>query len=192
MTKLGFEKRHENVTWYAQATREAWSPDQVAIVRATVGHEPNTDELHAFYDPDTLVVEGNALLSTGVTRIMSLLNGAGGQAATNTATRIGTGDGSTAVSVGDTDLSAASGSTHRWFQVVDATYPSVAGGVLTVKATYASGDGNYTWSEWCVDVGTPTVTSGATANTLLNRKIATLGVKSPGAVWALTVTLTLS
>lgn len=136
---------------------------------------------------------GNLLVTAGLTRLMSLLNGAGGQAVTNTATRLGTGNGAGSAAAGDTDLGAAAGSANRWFQIMDATFPSVASNVLTAKATFATGDGNYAWNEWGLDIGTPTVTSSAVvAATLLNHKTAAaLGTKTTGS-WALTVTITIT
>jgi hypothetical protein len=125
---------------------------------------------------------------------MALLNATGGQAATNTATRLGTGNGAGSAAIGDTDLGAAAGSANRWFNIMDATFPSVATNVLTAKSTFASADGNYAWNEWGLDIGTPTVSSSATVNaTLLNHKTsAALGTKASGSSWALTVTITIS
>jgi hypothetical protein len=136
----------------------------------------------------------NLLTTAGLTRLVSLLNGAGGQAMTNTATRIGTGNGAGSAAVGDTDLGAAAGSANRWFQIMDATFPSAAAAVLTSKSTFASADGNYAWNEWGMDIGTPTVTSSAVvAATFFNHKTsAALGTKTAGASWALTATTTFS
>ncbi len=135
------------------------------------------------------------LTTAGLNRITSLIIAGGGQALTNTSGRIGVGDDNTAASVGQTDLVAAAGSTHRFFSVLDATYPQQANGVLTTKATFGSADGNFTagWQEYGVDIGTPTVSNGTTVNALLlNRKVSSLGTKSSGSSWAFTSTLTLS
>lgn len=135
------------------------------------------------------------LTTAGLNRLTSLLIAGGGQAITNTSARIGFGDDNTAASVGQTDLVAASGSTHRFFSVMDATYPQQANGVLTVKTTVGSADGNFTagWQEWGIDVGTPSVSNGTTVNALLvNRKVASLGTKASGASWAFTGTVTIS
>lgn len=133
--------------------------------------------------------EGNLSLNAGIARLGSLLIGGGGQAYDGTHTRLGVGNGTTAVVNTDTDLSAAAGSTNRWFNLADATYPSFASQTLTVKSTFASGDGNFAWNEWGIDNGT------ANANTvtapLLNRKVpaSSLGTKGSGASWAFTVTI---
>jgi hypothetical protein len=142
---------------------------------------------------ETLELAGNLLTTAGLGRLTSLLIAGGGQGLTNTATRLGTGNGAGTAAVGDTDLSASAGSTNRWFQVMDATYPQQAAGVLTVKSTFASADGNYTWNEWGIDVGTPTVSSSALVAALLfnHKTSAALGPKTSAGVWAFTATATI-
>lgn len=187
----------DGARWTVHAHVDKWSEDATRWARRRLGiPAPRAADFERLrLRPDLGVVDrpGNLLVTAGLTRLMSLLNGAGGQAATNTATRMGTGNGAGSAAVGDTDLSAAAGAANRWFQIMDATFPSVATNVMTVKATWASADGNYAWNEWGIDIGTPTVTSSATVNaTLLNHKTsAALGTKTTGS-WALTVTITIS
>lgn len=141
---------------------------------------------------ETIELVGNLLTTAGLNRLTSLMIGAGGQAATNTASRIGVGNSATAAAVGQTDLQASAGSANRWFQVMDATFPTQANGVLTFKSTFATGDGNFVWNEWGVDIGAPTVTSGNTVNALLlNRAVQSLGTKVSGS-WVITSTITIS
>lgn len=188
-------ERHEGIRWTAHALVEKWSGEQVAHVARKSGIiAPSGDLLAAHIAPEeTTEAAGNLLTTAGLTRLTSLLTAGGGQALTNTATRLGVGDSTTAAAIGDTDLGASAGSTHRFFQTMDATYPSVSAGVLTAKATFGGSDGNFAWQEWGLDVGTPTVTSGTTVNAcLFNHKIASLGTKVSPAVWALTVTITLT
>jgi hypothetical protein len=190
--------RAERGRWTVHAHVDKFSQDQTNWVQE---HYPirGVPLQHKHFQqfgltPEDGIVDspGNLLLTAGLTRLMSLLNGAGGQAMTNTATRLGTGNSSTAEAIGQTDLQAAAGSANRWFQIMDATFPSVATNVLTAKATWATGDGNYVWNEWGLDIGTPTVTSGNTVNAnLFNRKVASLGTKTSG-TWVLTVTVTIS
>lgn len=197
MIKQGFEKRHEGLQWKSSSTVEKFSPDQVVYATALLGHEPTGTELLALVgEPEDGVLvdpESNLLTTAGLGRITSLIIGGGGQAATATAARIGVGNSSTAASAGQTDLQASSGSGNRQFNVMEATYPQQSAGVLTFKASYASGEANHAWAEWCIDVGTPTVAAGTTvAALMLNRKVADNGTKASGAVWAFTVTITLS
>ncbi len=191
--KPGFTRRHERVQWRAHARVDKWTPEQVALVRSNVGHEPNVDELSAFFDSEVVEYDDNLLTTAGLTRIMSLIIGGGGQAADNTHTRIGVGNSSTAEAVGQTDLQASAGSSNRWFMTMDATYPQAAAAVITAKATFASGDGNFVWNEWGIDITSGAASASNTVGaTLLNRKVASLGTKASGSVWTLTVTLTLA
>jgi hypothetical protein len=195
--KAGFERRFDDVHWKSSTLVEKFSPDQTDYAQSVLGHTPQGDELTLLCglpEEGTHVDPTSNLLTTaGLGRITNLIIGGGGQAASATAARLGVGDGSTAAAIGDTDLSAAAGSTHRWFMPLDATYPTQAAGVLTVKATFASADGNFAWNEWAVDIGAPAVAASATVNAvLLNHKVASLGTKASGASWALTTTITLS
>lgn len=196
-TKPGFERRFDGVKWQSSSLVEKFSSDQVVYAKTLLGHEPSGAELqHLCGDPEDGVIEdltSNLLTTAGLTRITALITGGGGQAASNTAARLGVGNSSTAALVGDTDLGAASGSGNRQFYVMDATYPTVAAGVITAKSTFASGDANFVWNEWGIDIGTPTVSNSTTVNAcLLNHKIASLGTKASGSAWAFTVTVTLS
>lgn len=152
---------------------------------------------------DTVDGEGNLLLNNGINRLLNLLIGTAsilGYATSSTSQmRIGTGDGATSVTAADTDLSASAGSTHRWFQKSDSTYPQISAQTLTCVATFASADGNYAWTEWGVDGGGATsgntvATNTSTTNALLNRKVpgASLGTKASGASWAFTITIVIS
>lgn len=145
-------------------------------------------------DPYEVVTKvGNLLTTAGLTRITSLITAGGGQGATNTSARIGVGNSSTAAAVGQTDLQAAAGAANRWFQTMDATYPQTSAGVITFRATVGTADGNFAWNEWCIDIGTPTVTTGTTVNaTMLNRAVQSLGTKTSAGTWVATATITLS
>lgn len=186
---------HDSIRWRPVATVEKYDDDQTAWVSRMLDiRKPLARhfELAGVKPYETLVAPGNLLTTAGLNRITSLIIAGGGQGATNTASRLGVGNSSTAAAVGQTDLQAAAGSANRWFQVMDATFPTQANGVLTFKSTFATGDGNFVWNEWGVDIGTPTVTSGNTVNALLlNRAVQSLGTKVSGS-WVLTATITLS
>jgi hypothetical protein len=190
--------KSESGIWYAHAHVDKYSADQTDWLFRRIPFQrlsAHLFEAHGLKPEDgTADSERNLLTTAGITRMLTLTIAGGGQGLTNTATRLGTGDGAGTAAVGDTDLSAAAGSTHRWFQTMDPTYPSVATNVLTAKATFVSADGNYAWNEWGLDVGTPTVTSSATVAALLfnHKTSAALGTKGPGSTWALTVTVTIT
>ena len=189
----------DSLRWRPIAVVEKFTDEQVAFVGRKLELPslvaPSGDLLRGIAGAPELGVAadvGNLLTTAGLNRLTSLLIGAGGQAMTNTATRLGVGNSATAEAVGQTDLQASAGSGNRWFQIMDATYPQQSNGVVTVKATFATGDGNFVWNEWGIDIGTPTVSSGNTvAANFFNRKVASLGTKASGS-WVLTVTITIA
>jgi hypothetical protein len=167
---------HESILWRPVLTVEKYHGDDLTV------------------DPyETIVAPGNLLTTAGLNRLTSLMIAAGGQGATNTATRIGVGNSATAAAVGQTDLQASAGASNRYFMTMDATYPQQSNGVITAKATFGTADGNFTWSEWCIDIGTPTVAAGTTvAALMLNRAVQALGTKTSAGTWVATATITIS
>lgn len=185
----------DSLHWRPVALVEKWDADQLAFVQRRTGILAPTGDVLAAHVAPYEVVEavGNLLTTAGLNRLTSLMIGAGGQAATATAARLGVGNSTTAAAVGQTDLQAAAGSSNRQFKVMDSTYPQQSNGVLTFKSTFATGEANFAWQEWCVDIGTPTVADGTTVSALmLNRKVESLGTKTSAGTWALTATITIS
>ncbi|MGC5012536.1 hypothetical protein ACLQ2R_17370 [Streptosporangium sp. DT93] len=173
---------------------DRWDADQTGWVQRRSGllTPAPADFARAGVQPYlTTEVHGNLATTAGLTRLTSLLTAGGGQAIVATSSRIGVGNGAGTAAIGDTDLSASAGSSNRWFQVLDATYPQTSGGVLTLKATFGASDGNFAWAEFGIDIGTPTVTSGATVNAVLfNHKTAIAqGTKANGQTWAATASV---
>jgi hypothetical protein len=68
----------------------------------------------------------------------------------------------------------------------DATYPSVAGNVITARSTFGTGVANVAWQEWGI------FNNITTGGTMLNRKQESLGTKTSAQTWQFTVTLTLT
>lgn len=100
----------------------------------------------------------------------------------NATAHIGVGDSSTAFSVAQTDLVAA---TNKFRKAMDATYPTRSTNVLTFRSTFATGDANFAWNEWGVF-------SASTAGLMLNRKVESLGTKTSAQSWQLTCTITVN
>jgi hypothetical protein len=188
----------DRITWSPVARVDKFDADQTDWVRTKTGlktPEHRHFVMNGIKPYAESVSEGNLLTTAGLTRLTALVIASGGlQALTNTATRLGVGNGAGTAAVGDTDMSASAGTSNRYYMTMDATYPSVAAGVITAKATFASADGNFAWNEWGLDIGAPTVSAGATVNAcLFNHKTsAALGTKSAGQTWALTVTVTIA
>lgn len=100
----------------------------------------------------------------------------------NANARIGVGDSSTAFSVSQTDLQAAS---NKLRKAMDATYPQVSGNVITFKSTFGGSDANFAWAEWGVF-------NAASSGTMMQRKVESHGTKASGDSWVATATITFS
>ena len=93
---------------------------------------------------------------------------------------LGVGDSSTAFSVAQTDLVAASNKLRKLVTSV-----SESAGVITAVASYGTSEANFEWFEW----GSFNASSGGT---MYQRKVESpsLGTKTSAQVWTLTATLT--
>lgn len=192
----------EDRTWHLTAKVEKYDPDDVDVFvekrrtapglrgfcrkRARVTNHRLHDGARPF---EVVVTEHNLLLNAGITRLLNLLSAQGGtQAYDGTHSRIGVGDDATAAAASQTDLIAAAGSTHRQFKLVSSG-PTVSAQTTTWVATFASGEAQFHWQEFGLDVGTA---DGTTVTApMLNRKVADNGTKA-AAVWVFTMTLTIS
>ena len=170
----------EHLNWQVETTVEkydaAWTAEEIAEGRAGQPIEVVRDH-------------GNLLMNVGAQRLIDQLIGVTTLPFDNTHCRLGVGDSSTAVAASQTDLQAAAGATHRQFKMMDATYPSRSDQTMTFKATFASGEAQFAWNEWCIDQGTA---DGTTVTApMLNRKVPSGGLGTKGAVsWVLTVAIT--
>ena len=144
-----------------------------------------------------VVAYGNGITTAGWSRILDRAVGGTAQGWASGSCRIGVGTGTAATAVGDTELGAASGATaNRFWQTVDAVGSTGTGGGtvrLSVVATFASANANFTWAEWGIDQGgtatATATTSGAAVAPLLNHKVQALGTKASPAVWTATAQL---
>lgn len=133
----------------------------------------------------------NAAVNNGLTDFGTGLTTAGLATPYNNANaKIGVGDTVGATVLTDVDLHAAANAANRWTQAMDATFPTVAVGVYTFRATFATGNANFAWQEWVISNAAQT---GATALTrILNRAVASLGTKTSAQSWQFTATITLA
>lgn len=200
--------QNEVINWHPVARVAKWSPDQVTYTARRLGIPVDSvrhAELMLVFGKEVpedgyAESEGNILTTVGLARVTALITGGAGQAMTNAQMMAGVGDTGTAPAVGNTDLSALTGATHRYIQGVDATYPTVSNGVITAFSTFTSANGNFNWLEWAWGIATGTLTPGtgswasiaATSAVMLNHANPNLGTKVSGAVWTLQATLTLS
>ena len=182
--------------WWCDWRVRKYDEDATAWLTSRLGRIPQGRHfvdagIEPFEDNDIL---GNLLTTAGVARIHGLVTAVGGlQAASATAARIGVGDGTGTAVIGDTDLGAAAGSSHRQFVIMDSSFPT-AGTTMTFQATFTSALGNYAWNEFGIDIGTPTVANGTTvAALLLNHKTSIAqGTKTSGQSWVASATITIA
>jgi hypothetical protein len=184
----------DSIDWHAQLFIRRFDEDQTNWVAKRSGllapQEAHFDAL-GVKPYDESMVDRNLLTTAGIGRIVAILNLGTGNLISSTTARVGTGNGAGTAAIGDTDLSAAAGSANRWYNLCTVTTPS---NVRTFASTFASGDGNYAWNEWGIDIGTATVTASAVVNAvLLNHKTSIAqGTKAAGQTWTATATVTLS
>jgi hypothetical protein len=127
-------------------------------------------------------VKGNVFLNEGINYIWRLAKGETGLTPFGSNSCIGVGDGTTAADPSQTGLLG----TNKYYKAVDSGYPVVQGTQIIFQATFGGTEANYSWNEW-------TVANGCGDNYInINRKVESLGTKSPGATWILQVTLTIS
>lgn len=196
--------RLDGIKWSPHARIEKYSPEVVEELTRILGYEPTSHDFARFSaDPESVTeVDGNILVSTGISNITNLIIGGGGQALTNARSICGVGATATAEVIGNTALGSDGASAY--YQGFDATYPTrttvtATNDTLNVVATFASGNANFAWNEWCWATSTAgtitpgaTLTSVATGTQLVNRKTASMGTKASGASWVFTTTVKIS
>lgn len=180
---------NDGFKWHPQVQITKYSPEVVAELTRILGYEPKSEDFKRLsVDPYAITeVEGNELTNGGRNRLRDTFTGSG-QALTSTSGRIGVGNSSTTFDQAQTDLQGAS----KYYQVLDSAPNTATTGAISCVATYGTGVAEFAWAEWGIDIGTPTVSAGTTVNTLMNRKVASMGTKGSGASWVFTVTITLS
>jgi hypothetical protein len=231
---------HEGIKWYPRVRVERYSAPQTAWAQGILDRqlgwqravETSTGLLVRTLHGDLLrdlfplgpeegyaYDEGNSMVNTGLTNLISLLTGAaasgsagrpltlgaGGAAAGSACVGVGT-DGTTPFAATQTHLANASGegAGNSWYQSMDSGYPTLTTpAVINGQSTFQAGDANFAWLEWCwvSGAGVPTpgpvlasvyATAGSAA--MLNRKIPTsgLGDKRAGAAWVFQTTVSFS
>ena len=98
----------------------------------------------------------------------------------NANARIGVGDSSIVFGASQTDLQA---STNKLRKAMEAAYPTRASNALTFRSIFSTSEANFAWNEWGVF-------NAASAGTMLNRIVASLGTKTSAQSWQFTVTVT--
>jgi hypothetical protein len=115
------------------------------------------------------------LTNAGTNIIANALEGVSYTAFNAANAYLGVGDNVTAFVKTQTDLQA---STNKIRKGMDATFPTLAGNVMTFQATFGTSDANFDWNEWGLF-------NDPTSGIMLNRKAAFLGTKNSSQTWVL-------
>jgi hypothetical protein len=199
----------DSLRWWSKSDRRIARQQRIGI--GSVYQRMLADNLRLTGEPDDGVTEvaGNQLVNAGLVAITALLTGAGGTTGKyalsvsngTSGAACGVGSSTTSFALSQTALSADGSTANAYYQVMDSGFPTVSTGVMTGQCTFASGNANFAWNEWCWASGTGNVTAGGTLSSIYgtassyamwNRKIASLGTKASGAAWVFTTTITLS
>ena len=125
------------------------------------------------------------LTTAGMNQLLGLGVGVALTSFANANAYVGVGGGAgatTAFSISQTDLQGAS----KTRKACDATYPSRSGNVVTARATFATGDANYTWDEFAVF-------NASSSGVMLHRGVSSaFFVKNSSTTAVLTTTLTVT
>lgn len=127
--------------------------------------------------------EGNKGLNEGLNLLTSLLCGGAGTAYNAANAYIGVGNGTTTAAAAQTGLQGAS----KFYQAMASTYPTSGTLQQAVwKAIIDDGDAEFDWQEVTVS------NSNSDSGVNLLRGTKDIGVKAPGDIWSMTVTVTFS
>ncbi len=202
----------DGIKWTPSVRVLKYSQDQTDFVAAKLGIlTPVGDDLKKFCaEPEDGIAysEGNLLTTAGLTAITALLIGTTpttgkyplALSSGTSYSACGVGSSSTAATVADLHLGGDGSTTTAYYQAMDSGYPTASAGVITGQCSYATGNANFAWNEWCFASGTATITAGGTLASIYstagsyamwNHKIQSLGTKSSG-TWVLVSTLTLA
>ena len=131
---------------------------------------------------ETSVIEGNLLLTEGVTLMWTLICGGTGTPFDNTNAYIGVGDSTTTASDDQTGLLG----TNTAYQGMETGYPSTSGKTTTWRAVFDGSTANFDWREFTVANGS----DNSAVN--MNRVVDDQGTKASGQTWTCDLQITLN
>jgi hypothetical protein len=123
---------------------------------------------------------GNVFLTCGVQTIWNII----AQNITSWTLGICVGDGSASASASQTCLQGSNQACSN------ASSVSVSNNQLSVTVTFGTNQANFTWNE--IGVAFTNLTCPNCSYALIDRLVTAMGVKQPGTIWQVTMTLTIS
>ncbi len=102
----------------------------------------------------------------------------------NANAHLGVGDSNTAFAKNQTDLQAGA---NKFRRPMEASFPDVpsAVNIISFRSLFGTSEANFAWEEWGIF-------NGLAANTMLSRKVESLGTKTAAQSFQLTVTITVN
>lgn len=191
----------DGLNWHASCRVEKYSADQVQwlLTHKNIANPKAVDLSEHFKAPEDgiLEVDGNLLVTVGLSNITALITGAAGNTFSASQGICGVGSFTTAATTADTALGGNGSSATAWYQALD-TAPTVAGGQISAVSTFGSSVANFAWNEWCWAAAIAPLTAGSTLASvgttpvMFNHKVAALGSKINGSAWSLYTSVVLS
>ena len=128
------------------------------------------------------IIHGNLFLAEGINYMWTALCGGAFTPFDNSNAHLGVGDGTDAEDYSQTGLLG----TNKFYKGMDTGYPTYGSDrKATFRSTFGDTEANFAWNEW-------TVANGSDDSAInLNRKVESLGTKSSGSTWILTVELSI-
>lgn len=199
-------EQESTIKWTANASVYKWDVDQYEwISRKYSVVNPDLMQYSEVKPYEVVDAPGNLLTYVGLAYLLSNITGVNtttnAQLLANGYMPVAVGDGGGSVptaAVTDSDLTA---STNKYYNPVDASYPTVGAagataGIITVQSTFTSAVANFAWNEWAIFGSTVQFLTGQATTpgscTMINHKGVSLGTKTSSNVWTLAATLTLS
>jgi len=131
--------------------------------------------------------KGNVLLNSGIQLVLDLITGLQLDSASlynNANTYIGIG--TSVAAAASTQSGLLCSAAGKWWDAMEAGYPSRTSETIWFRAIVGSDDGNYSWEEFTI-VNAASDEVGAN----LNRAVSDQGVKASGQTWTIDVKITL-
>jgi len=150
-----------------------------SVSRAGAKLEELEQEFRRYLEEKRRVL-GNVFLDEGVNYIWTALCGGSFTPFDSANAHIGVGDGTDPEDPSQTGLTG----TNKYYKGMDTGYPTYGSNRLaTFRSTFGPDEANFAWNEW-------TVANGPGDEYInLNRKVESLGTKTQGSTWILTVQL---
>jgi hypothetical protein len=177
---------HEKIGWRARWTISKFR-DVSGVIAEKLREGCSVEAVKGLYPFSFITAETvdfNMALNEGLQELIDIICGLGSPTKWDNAhAYLGVGDSNTEAAASQTGLQAA---VNKAFKAMDTGYPARVNQTVEWRATFGSGDANFSWQEYTV------VNASSDTGKNLNRKTMDKGVKSSGETWTLSLQITFS